>query len=41
MVDEAVEGAFKEGRWLQMDGRPGHNPFFGKTMLKCAEEIKP
>ena len=41
MVDEAVEGAYKEGRWLQMDGRPGHNPFFGKAMLKCAEEIKP
>ena len=40
MVDEAVEGAFKEGRWLQTDGRPGHNPFFGKAMLKCAEEIK-
>ena len=41
MVDEAVEGAFKEGRWLQTEGRPGHNPFFGKSMLKCAEEIKP
>ncbi len=40
MVDEAVEGAFKEGRWLQTEGRPGHNPFFGKAMLKCAEEIK-
>ena len=40
MVDEAVEGAYKEGRWLQTEGRPGHNPFFGKAMLKCAEEIK-
>ena len=40
MVDEAVEGAMQEGRWVQTGGRPGHNPFFGKAMLKCAEEIK-
>jgi len=40
MVDEAVEGAPKEGRWIQAGGRPGHNPFFGKEMLECASEIK-
>lgn len=40
MVDQAVEGAPKAGRWIQAGGRPGHNPFFGKEMLECAEEIK-
>lgn len=40
MVDQAVEGAPKAGRWIQTGARPGHNPFFGKEMLECAEEIK-
>ncbi len=40
MVDQAVEGAPKAGRWIQSGGRPGNNPFFGKEMLECASEIK-
>jgi Cu(I)/Ag(I) efflux system membrane fusion protein len=40
MVDEAIPDAPKKGRWLQAGGRPGHNPFFGKEMLECAQEIK-
>jgi Cu(I)/Ag(I) efflux system membrane fusion protein len=40
MVDQAVEGAPKKGHWIQAGNRPGHNPFFGKEMLECAEEVK-
>ena len=40
MVDQAVDGAPKMGRWIQSGGRPGNNPFFGKEMLECASEIK-
>jgi Cu(I)/Ag(I) efflux system membrane fusion protein len=41
MVDQAIPGAPKKGRWLQAVGRPGHNPFFGRDMLECADEMKP
>lgn len=41
MVNEAIPGAAKKGRWLQLGGRPGLNPFFGKEMQDCATEIKP
>jgi Cu(I)/Ag(I) efflux system membrane fusion protein len=41
MVNEAVPGAPARGRWLQLGGRPGQNPYFGKEMLECGKEIKP
>ena len=41
MVDQAIPGAPKKGRWVQAAGRPGNNPFFGKEMLDCATAIKP
>ncbi len=40
MVDQAIPGAPKKGRWLQTHGREGQNPFFGAEMLDCASEIK-
>jgi Cu(I)/Ag(I) efflux system membrane fusion protein len=40
MVDQAIPDAPKKGRWVQMPGRAGENPFFGKEMLNCAKEIK-
>ncbi len=40
MVDQAIPGAPKRGRWVQVTGRAGENPFFGKEMLNCAKEIK-
>lgn len=40
MVNQAIPDAPKKGRWVQVGGRPGHNPFFGKDMLDCAAEIK-
>jgi membrane fusion protein, copper/silver efflux system len=41
MVDKAIPGAAKRGRWLQLGGRPGLNPFFGKEMQDCANKINP
>lgn len=40
MVNQAIPDAPKKGRWVQLGGRPGHNPFFGQEMLECAAEIK-
>lgn len=40
MVDQAIPGASKKAHWLQIPGRAGENPFFGKEMLNCAKEIK-
>jgi len=40
MVDQIVPGVPAKGRWVQLEGRPGHNPFFGKDMLECVKEIK-
>ena len=40
MVDRAVDGAAKDGYWIQL--KPGlKNPFFGADMLECGEEVKP
>ncbi len=40
MVDRVVEGAAKDGYWIQL--RAGlKNPFFGADMLECGEEVKP
>ncbi|MBC8128469.1 MAG: efflux RND transporter periplasmic adaptor subunit [Gloeobacteraceae cyanobacterium ES-bin-144] len=41
MVDEAIPGASKKGRWLQTGNRPGTNPFFGTEMSDCGKEIEP
>ena len=41
MVDQAIPDAPKRGRWLQTDGRPGYNPFFGEEMLECAKQVRP
>lgn len=40
MVNQVIPNAPKKGRWVQMPGRAGENPFFGKEMLNCAKEIK-
>lgn len=41
MVNQAIPGAAKKGRWLQLGGRPGLNPFFGREMQDCATRITP
>jgi Cu(I)/Ag(I) efflux system membrane fusion protein len=41
MVDEAIAGVPKKARWIQTGGREMKNPFFGKAMPDCGEEIKP
>jgi len=41
MVAEAIPGAPKKAHWIQLNGRPGNNPFFGAEMLDCGKEIKP
>jgi membrane fusion protein, copper/silver efflux system len=41
MVDAAVPGAGKKGRWIQTGDRPIQNPYFGAEMLTCGKEIKP
>ncbi|MCB1209625.1 MAG: efflux RND transporter periplasmic adaptor subunit [Verrucomicrobiales bacterium] len=40
MVDQAIPGVPKKARWIQIGGRPGHNPFFGDEMLDCAAPIE-
>lgn len=40
MVDRAIPGAAKNGRWVQLTG-PLRNPFFGADMLECGVEVKP
>jgi Cu(I)/Ag(I) efflux system membrane fusion protein len=39
MVNQAVPGAAKNGRWVQMAG-PLRNPYFGSDMLECGTEVK-
>jgi Cu(I)/Ag(I) efflux system membrane fusion protein len=39
MVDEAIPGLPRKGRWIQLGGRDLHNPFFGKEMQECGSEI--
>jgi Cu(I)/Ag(I) efflux system membrane fusion protein len=41
MVDQAVPGAAKVGRWIQTGGRGIRNPFFGAAMLECGKEVQP
>lgn len=41
MVDQIVPKAPATGRWIQVASRDGANPYFGKSMLNCAREIKP
>ncbi len=41
MVDQIIPNVPSKGHWVQMSGRPGHNPFFGADMLECVKEIKP
>lgn len=41
MVDSAVPGAEKKGRWIQTGERKIANPYFGSEMLACGKEIKP
>jgi len=40
MVSQAIPGVPKKARWIQTGGREMHNPFFGKEMPDCGEEIK-
>jgi Cu(I)/Ag(I) efflux system membrane fusion protein len=40
MVNRAIPGEDKNGRWVQMEG-PLRNPFFGAQMLDCGTEVKP
>ena len=41
MVDQAIPGAPKKARWIQIHGHPGSNPFFGAAMQECGKEINP
>ncbi len=40
MVNQAVPGVPKKARWIQSMIREMANPFFGKEMADCGEEIK-
>jgi Cu(I)/Ag(I) efflux system membrane fusion protein len=40
MVSQIIPDVPRTARWIQLPGRPGQNPFFGKDMLDCAKEIK-
>ena len=41
MVSQAIPGVPKKARWIQTGGRALRNPFFGKEMPDCGEEIQP
>ena len=41
MVDDAIPGAPKRGRWAQGPERALANPYFGKEMLECGKRIIP
>ncbi len=41
MVDQIIPNVPATGRWVQLSGREGNNPYFGKAMLECVKEIKP
>lgn len=41
MVNQAIPGVPKKARWIQTSGRAMANPFFGKEMSDCGEEINP
>lgn len=41
MVDQAIPGVAKKGRWVQADGRAMGNPYFGAEMLECGKRVIP
>lgn len=41
MVDGAVRGVPKKGRWLQLAGTKIRNPYYGREMLECGVKIQP
>jgi membrane fusion protein, copper/silver efflux system len=41
MVDRAIPGVPKKGRWVQGVGRDIANPYFGREMLDCGVKVKP
>ena len=40
MVDRAIPGVPKKGRWVQVAGREMANPYFGAEMLDCGVKVK-
>jgi len=40
MVDRAIPGVPKNGRWVQAAGREMANPYFGSEMLDCGTKVK-
>lgn len=40
MVDQAIPGVPKKGRWVQAAGRDIANPYFGAEMLDCGVKVK-
>jgi membrane fusion protein, copper/silver efflux system len=40
MVDRAIPGVPKKGRWVQAAGRDIANPYFGADMLDCGVKVK-
>ncbi|MDX1951049.1 MAG: efflux RND transporter periplasmic adaptor subunit [Verrucomicrobiota bacterium] len=40
MVDRAIPGVPKKGRWVQAAGRDIGNPYFGAEMLDCGQKVK-
>ncbi len=41
MVDRAIQGVPKQGRWVQARGREIGNPYFGSEMLDCGTTVTP
>lgn len=39
MVDKAIPGVPKKGRWVQAAGREIGNPYFGSEMLDCGAKV--
>jgi Cu(I)/Ag(I) efflux system membrane fusion protein len=39
MVDRAIPGVPKKGRWVQAVGRDMANPYFGQAMLDCGVKV--
>ena len=39
MVDRAIPGVPKKGRWIQAAGREIGNPYFGTEMLDCGQKV--
>ena len=41
MVNQAIPGVPRKAHWIQTGGRELSNPFYGKEMPDCGEQIKP